>query len=69
MAAETEIMLEVLAEADGTRGLSEELTNPHFNIVEWAARSQNRDLMVAARPSDAEMKVPKVLSIGHARSL
>ena len=34
LAAETEIMLEVLAEADGIRGLSYELTNPHFNIVE-----------------------------------
>ena len=47
----------------------EELTNPNFNIVERAAKSRNRGLMVAARSSDAESRLPKVLSIGDAKSL
>ena len=47
----------------------EELTNPSFNIVEWAAKSRNRGLMVAARSSDAQLRLPKVLSIGDAKSL
>ena len=47
----------------------EELTNPSFNIVEWAAKSRNRGLMVAARSSDAQLRLPKVLSIGVAISL
>ena len=42
---------------------------PRFNIVEWAARFRNRGLMVAARLSDTEMRLPKVLSIGDAKSL
>ena len=67
--AETQIMSEALAEVEWIRGLFEELTNSRFNIVELAARSRNRGLMVAARSSDAEMMFPKVLSIGDAKSL
>ena len=59
-------MSEALAEVEWIRGLFEELTYPSFNIVEWAAKSRNRGLMVAARSSDA---LPKVLSIGDAKSL
>ena len=47
----------------------EELTNPSFNIVEWAAKSRNRGLMMAAHSSDAQLRLPKVLSIGDAKSL
>ena len=57
-------MSEALAEVEWIRGLFEELTNPCFNIVEWAAKSRNCGLMVAAQSSDAEMRLPKVLSIG-----
>ena len=39
LAAETQIMSEALAEVEWIRGLFEELTNPKFSIVEWAARS------------------------------
>ena len=38
-------------------------------IQEWAARSRNRGLLTAARSSDAEVRFPKVLSIGDAKSL
>ena len=69
LAAETQIMSEALAEVEWIRGLFEELTNPKFSIVEWAARSQNRGLLIAARSSDAEARFPKVLSIGDAKSL
>ena len=69
LAAETQIMSEALAEVEWIRGLFEELTNPKFNIVEWAARSRNRGLLIAARSSDAEARFPKVLSIGDAKSL
>ena len=69
LAAETQIMSEALAEVEWIRGLFEELTNPKFSIVEWAARSRNRGLLVAARSSDAEARFPKVLSIGDAKSL
>ena len=47
----------------------EKLTNPRFCIVEWAARSRNRGLLFAARSSDDEVRFPKVLSIGGAKSL
>ena len=69
LAAETQIMSEALAEVEWIRGLFEELTNPSFNIVEWAAKSRNRRLMVAARSSDAQLRLPKVLAIGDAKSL
>ena len=62
-------MSEALAEVEWIRGLFEELTNPKFSIVEWAARSRNRGLFIAARSSDAEARFPKVLSIGDAKSL
>ena len=62
-------MSEALAEVEWIRGLFEELTNPKFSIVEWAARSRNRGLLIAARSSDAEATLPKVLSIGDAKSL
>ena len=45
------------------------LTNPRFSIVEWAARSRNRGLLMTTRSSDAEARFPKVLSIGDAKSL
>ena len=69
LAAETQVMSEALAEVEWIRGLFEELTNPSFNVVEWAAKSRNRGLMVAARSSDAQLRLPKVLSIGDAKSL
>ena len=69
LAAETQIMSEALAKVEWTGGLFEERTNPCFNIVEWAARSLNRCLTAAARSSDAELRPPKVLSIGAAKSL
>ena len=69
LAAETQIMSEALAEVEWIRGLFEELTNPNFSIVERATRSRNRDLLIAARSSDAEVRFPKVLSIGDAKSL
>ena len=68
LAAETQIISEALAEVEWIRGLFEELTNPCFNIVKWAAKSRNRGLMVAARSSDAEMRLLKVPSIGDAKS-
>ena len=40
LAAETQVMSEALAEVEWIRGLCEELTNPSFNIVEWAAKSR-----------------------------
>ena len=61
-------MSEALAEVEWIRGLFEELTNPNFSIVEWAARSRDRGLLIAAR-SSAEVRFPKVLSIGDAKSL
>ena len=61
-------MSEALAEVEWIRGLFEELTNPDLSIVEWAARSRNRGLLIAARSSDAEVRFPKVLSIGDAKS-
>ena len=61
-AAEPQIMSEALAEVEWIRGLLEELTNPNFSIVEWAARSRNRGLLIAARSTGAE-------SIGDAKSL
>ena len=61
-------MSEALAEVEWIRGLFDELTNPKFSIVEWAARSRNRGLLIAARSSDAEARFPKVLSIGDAKS-
>ena len=67
--AETQIMSEASAEVEWIRGLFEELTNPNFSTVEWAARSRNRGLLIAARSSDAEVRFPKVLSIGDAKSL
>ena len=57
------------AEFEWIRGLFEELTNLRFCIVEWAVRSRNRGLLVAARSSDAEMRLPNVLSIGDAKRL
>ena len=68
-AAETQIMSEDLAEVEWIRGLFEELTNPNFSIVERAASSRNRGLLIAARSSDDEVRFPKVLSIGDAKSL
>ena len=62
-------MSEALAEVEWIRGLFEELTNHQFSIVEWAARSRNRGLLIAARSSDAEARFPKVLSIGDTKSL
>ena len=69
LAAETQIMSEALAEVEWIPGLFEELTNPRLSIVEWAARSRNRGLLIAARWSDVEVRFPKVLSIGDAKSL
>ena len=69
LAAETQILSDALAEVEWVCGLVEELTNPKFSIVEWAARSRNRGLLMAARSSDAEARFPKVLSIGDAKSL
>ena len=70
LAAETQIISEALAEVEWIlRGVFEELTSPKFCIVEWAARSRNRRLLFAARSSDAEVRFPKVLSIGGAKSL
>ena len=54
-------MSEALAEVEWIRGLFEELTNPNFSMVEWAARSRNRGLLIAARSSDADVKVAKSL--------
>ena len=51
------------------REVFEELTSPKFSIVAWAARSRNRGLWTAARSSDAEVRFPKVLPIGDAKSL
>ena len=62
-------MSEALAEVEWIRGLFEELTNPNFSIVEWAARSRNRCLLIAARSWDAEVRFPQLLSIGDAKSL
>ena len=62
-------MSEALAEVEWIRVLFEELTNPNFSIVEWAARSRNRGLLMAGRSSDAEVRFQKVLSIGDAKSL
>ena len=39
-------MSEALAEVEWIRGLFEEMTNPKFSIVEWAARSRNRGLLI-----------------------
>ena len=68
-AAETQIMFEALAEVEWIRGIFEELANPNCSFVEWAGRSRNRGLLITARSSDAEVKFPKVLSIGDAKSL
>ena len=54
LAAETQIMSEALAEVEWIRGLFEEMTNPKFSIVEWAARSRNRGLLIDARIGDAK---------------
>ena len=62
-------MSDALAEVEWIRGLFEELTNPKFSVVEWAARSRNRCLLIAERSSDAEARFPKVLSIGDAKRL
>ena len=62
-------MSEALAQVEWIRGLFEELNNPSFNIVKWAAKSRNRGLMVAARSTDAQLRRPNVLSIGDAKSL
>ena len=62
-------MSEALAEVECVRGLFEELTNPNFRVVEWAASSRNRGLLTAARSSDAEVRFPNVLSIGEGKSL
>ena len=62
-------MSEALAEVEWIRGPFEELTKPNFRIVEWAARSRNLGLLIAARSSDSEVRFPKVLSIGDAKSL
>ena len=62
-------MSEALAEVEWIRGLFEELTNPKFSTVEWAARSRNRGLLTAARSSDAKARFPKVSSLGDAKSL
>ena len=69
LAAETQVMTEALADVEWILGLFEELTNPSFNIVERAAKSRNRGLMVAARSSDAQLRLPKVLSIGDEETL
>ena len=61
-------MSEALAEVEWIRGVFEELTCHRFNIVEWATKSRSRGLMVAARSSDAQMRLPKILSIGDAKS-
>ena len=62
-------MSEALAEVEWICGPFEELTDPNFSIVEWAARSRNLGLLIAARSSDADVRFPKVLSIGDAKSL
>ena len=62
-------MSEALAEVEWIRGDFEELTCHRFNIVEWATKSRSRGLMVAARSSGAQMRLPKILSIGDAKSL
>ena len=59
LVAERQIMSEALAEVEGIRGLFEELTNSRFTVVEWAARSRNRGLVVAARSSNAGMRLPE----------
>ena len=69
LAAQTQVMSEALGDVEWIRGLLEDLTNPNFSIVKWAARSLNRGLLIAARSSDAEVMFPKVLSIGDAKSL
>ena len=69
LSAETQSMSDSLAEVEWVRGLFEELVNPEFNIVEWAAKSRHRGLMVAARSSDPESRLPKVLTICDAKSL
>ena len=46
-AGETQVMSESLQEVEWIRWLFEELTNPNFSIVEWAARSRNRGLLTA----------------------
>ena len=61
LAAETQIMSEALAEVEWIRGLFEELTNPNFSIVEWAARSRNCGFFDSAYSSDAEGRFPESL--------
>ena len=69
LAAESQAMSEAMAEVEWIRGLFEELVNPKFDIVNWAARSRHRGLMVAARSSDADARLKHVLSICDAKSL
>jgi hypothetical protein len=69
LSAETQSMSESMAEVEWVRGLFEELVNPDFNIVEWAAKSRHRGLMVAARTTDPETRLAKVLTICDAKSL
>ena len=62
-------MSEAVAEVDWIRGLFEELTNPRFSIVGLGSQIWNRGPLIAARASDGEVRFPKVLSIGDAKSL
>ena len=69
LAAETQSMSEALAEVEWIRGLYEELTNPDFNIIEWSSKTRHRGLMVAARTTDSNRELEKLLTICDAKSL
>ena len=69
LAAETQAMSEALAEVEWIRGLYEELVNPHFDIVNWSARTRHRGLLVAARSVDPTRELPQLLTICDAKSL
>ena len=62
-------MSEALAESEWLRGLYEELVNPSFDIINWAARTRHRGLLCAARTVDPEKELPKLLTICDAKSL
>ena len=62
-------MSEALGEVEWIRGVLKGLTNLKFSIVDWAVRSRNRGLLLAARSSYAEAMFPKVVSIGGAKSV
>ena len=69
LSAETQSMSEALAEVEWVRGLFEELTNPTFDIVNWASRTRHRGLLVASRTSDPVRELPQLLTICDAKSL